>query len=261
MVATNAGVGVVYAVAGIATLSFGKAVGPELSTVLWIGSGIALCMALLVPYPVWPGVGAGAFVATLSDGSPLVHGLVTAAANGGEIWLATTLLGQFRFSRRFSRVRDVLLFVGLACGLAAAIPALVSVTSLVATGGTPSSSFGRIWVMWWLTHGMGMLLVVPPTLIVRARRSELTDAGVRQAALILGGIAFVSWVSFLAPSASLRAELFFLPFLLLLLAAVRGNAVVASLGGFILTSMAIAGAFGLRGPFVSGGTNASHILT
>jgi two-component system, cell cycle sensor histidine kinase and response regulator CckA len=251
----------VYGAAGAATLAFGQTVGPNLSSVLWIGSGIALAVALQVPYPVWPGVAVGAAIATLSDGSPAAHALATAVANAGEIALAMFLLRKARFNRRFRTARDVLLLVGLACGVSAALAALLSVASLISTGGAPASAFGRIWPMWWLTHGMGMLLVVPPTLIVRARDTELTRATLGEAAILLPAIAATAWISFLAPATSLLAELFFLPFPLLLLGAVRGDALVATFGGIIVTIMAIVGAVTLRGPFALGTSNEALFLT
>src|SRR5690606_38956184 len=260
-VATNVALALVYALTGIATLSFGQTLGPDLSAVLWIGSGIALSTALLVPFKVWPGVAAGAFAATLWDGSPPTHAAATSLANAGEIVIAMKLLGRAGFNRRFGTVRDVLLLLGLACGLATALGALASVTSLVLTGGAPLSSFSRIWPMWWLTHGMGMLLVVPTTLIVRARGRELTRATLGESALILPAIAASGWLSFLAPPSSLMAEIFFLPFPLLLVAAVRGDALVAMFGGLVITVLAIAGALAFRGPFSTGSANGALFLT
>ncbi|MEX2465354.1 MAG: response regulator [Gemmatimonadota bacterium] len=260
-ITTNVVLAIVYAAAGAATLAFAHTVGPNLSSVLWIGSGIALAVALQVPYPVWPGVAVGAAIATLSDGSPWMHAAGTAVGNGGEIALGIFLLRRVGFNRRFGTARDVLLLVGLACGGSAALAALVSVTSLILTGGAPASEFVRIWLMWWLTHGMGMLVVVPPTLIVRARGLELSRATLGEAAILLPAIAAAAWISFLAPPTSLLAELFFLPFPLLLLGAVRGDALVATFGGLIVTVVAIIGALALRGPFSTGTPNEALFLT
>jgi PAS domain S-box-containing protein len=261
VITTNLLLAAVYAAAGAATLAFGQTVGPNISSMLWIGSGIALAVALLVPFPVWPGVALGAMVATLSEGSPIALVIATGVANGGEVALAVFLLARAGFNRRFGTVRDVLLFLGLACGLAAALAALVSVTSLILTGGAPASAFGRIWPMWWLTHGLGMLIVVPLALIVRTRGSELNPASWGEALVLISAIGVASWISFLAPPASVRAELFFLPFPLLLLAAVRGDALVATLGGLIATVLALVGALFARGPFSLGTGNEALFLT
>ncbi|MEX2472903.1 MAG: response regulator [Gemmatimonadota bacterium] len=261
VISTNLLLAAAYAAAGAATLAFGQTVGPNLSSMLWIGSGLALAVALLVPFPVWPGVALGAMLATASEGSPIVHVIATGIANGGEVALAMFLLGNAGFNRRFGTVRDVLLFLGLACGLAAAMAALVSVISLILTGGAPASVFGRIWAMWWLTHGLGMLLVVPLALIVRARGSELNHATRSEAFVLLTAIGVASWISFLAPPTSLRAEVFFLPFPLLILAAVRGDALVATLGGLIATVLALVGALLARGPFSLGTSNEALFLT
>lgn len=260
-IGTNLLLAAAYGGAGAATLAFGQTVGPNLSSMLWIGSGLALAVALLVPFAVWPGVALGAMVATASEGSPIAHVIATGVANGGEVALAMFLLGNAGFNRRFGTVRDVLLFLGLACGLAAAMAALVSVTALILTGGMPASAFGRIWPMWWLTHGLGMLLVVPLALIVRARGSELNHASAGEAFVLLSAVGVASWISFLAPPNSLRAEVFFLPFPLLLLAAVRGDALVATLGALIATVLALVGALVARGPFSLGTSNEALFLT
>lgn len=261
IVVTNLILAAVYAAAGAATLAFAETVGPNLSNVLWIGSGIALAVALHVPFPVWPGVAVGAVLATLSDGSSWAHALATGVSNGGEIWLAMLLLRKAGFNRRFGTVRDVLLLLALACGAASALAAVLSVASLTGTGGAPPSAFGRIWLMWWLTHAMGMLVVVPFALSVRARGAELTRATRREAALLLVAIGGAGWISFLAPPNSVRAELFFLPFPLLLLAAVRGDALVATGGALLVTVLAIAGALLLSGPFSFGTPNEALFLT
>lgn len=258
---TNLVLAVVYGVAGGATLAFAHTVGLNLSSVLWIPAGIALAVALQVPFPVWPGVALGAAAATLSDGAPLPHGIATALTNGGEIALAMFLLRKAGFNRRFGTARDVLLLVGLACGVSAALAALASVTSLVMTGLAPASEFGRIWPMWWLTHGMGMLLVVPPTLIVRATPTESTRETLAEAAILLPAIAATAWIAFMAPAGSLLSQLFFLPFPLLLLGAVRGDALVAMFGGLLVTVVAIAAALVLRGPFSFGSPNQALFLT
>jgi len=260
-IATNAVLALAYGATGTATLMLGQAIGPDLGSVLWIGSGIALAVALLVPFPVWPGVALGAMLTTVSQGNPAVHVLATGVANGGEIALAMWLLTNADFNRRFGTVRDVARFVGLACGVSAALAAVVSVTSLIATGGAPASAFGRIWAMWWLTHAMGMLVVVPVTLIFRSRGSELAQAGRGEALMLLTAAAVGAWISFTAPANSLRAELFFLPFPLLLMAAVRGDAFIATVGGLVVTLLAIAGLLGLRGPFAQGTPNEALFLT
>jgi signal transduction histidine kinase/ActR/RegA family two-component response regulator len=254
-------VAVFYAAAGIATLSLGVAAGPDLSTVVWISSGLAFALALQVPFPVWPGAALGAIATTLFEGSPWLHVAATGVANGGEIALGVFLLGKVGFNRRFGAVRDVVYFVVLACGVACATAALLSVVSLVATGGAPEAAFGRIWLMWWLTHGMGMLVVVPLALIVRARGREVTRAAWREGAVLLSAAFVTSWTSFLAPAGSMRAELFFLPLPILLRSAVRGDALVATLGAFIVTTAAIAGALGLEGPFSQRTANEALFLT
>lgn len=258
---TNIAVAVAYVLTGTATLRFEQSVGPNLSSMLWLPSGIALVWALRERFTLLPGIALGAALTTLFEGSPWIHVLATGTANSVEIGVALALLTGAGFDRRFTSVRDVILLVVLACGLAAAAAAALSVTSLVGTGGAPPDAFGRIWLMWWLTHAMGMLLIVPTTLIVRQRAPVFTRTSIAEAAILLPAITASAWIAFMAPSTSLRAELFFLPFPLILLGAVRGDGLIAPLGGLAVTAIAIVGSLTFRGPFSQGTPNEALFLT
>jgi PAS domain S-box-containing protein len=261
VIATNVALAVAYVAIGYGTLGFEQASGLQLARVLWLSSGVALTIALTVDFPVWLGVGLGAALATALDGSPALHVVGTGIANGGEIGLAAWALRRLDFNACLVRVRDVVLFLGIACGASAALAALLSVVSLFLTGGGEPGAFGRIWLLWWLTHALGMLVVVPPGLALAGHRTRASTSPLGALRWVLPAVAATASVSFLAPPHSLLAELFFLPVPLLLMCAVRGDALGAALGGLIVTLAAVAGAVTQRGPFMGGNSDEALFLT
>lgn len=256
----NVALGVTYALTGYLTLALGSTAGIELRQVLWIPSGIAISVSLLVPYRVWPAAALGGLGASLLDGSGLLFSVGTAVANGFEVGFGTWSLRRLGFAAELERPRDTLLLVTLGAGAAAAFAALISVIALVLTGGAAWPQFGRIWLLWWLTHAMGILMVVP-TALAASRRVPLERSGRRHTAGILLVVLVATWIPFSAPTGSFVAELFFIPLLLLLFAAIRTEMIGATLGPLILTVAAIAGAVLETGPFAGGTPNQTLFLT
>jgi integral membrane sensor domain MASE1 len=171
----NVLVALVYAAVGYATLALGESQGVELRRVIWAASGIAVAAALLLPFPVWIGAGVGGAIVTALGGQPWLHVLGTGFANGLEVVVATWALRFVGFDPAMRRVRDILYLIALACGLAAAVAAFISVVSLDLAGGVPAGGFQRTYALWWLTHAMGILTLVPVALTL-----TLNGAGIQR---------------------------------------------------------------------------------
>ena len=258
--AVNAALALAYAGLGYLTLHVGQTAGIELRQTLWLPSGVALAVSLLVPYRVWPGTAVGAFAASLLDTSGLLFSVGTAFANGLEIGFATWLLRRIGFVADLSKPRGIVYLVVLAAGLAAAISALISTSAYVLSGGVPPDQFGRIWIMWWLTHGMGMLMVAPSAIALAHHRPADLGA-LRPIATILAAVLVATWIPFRAPPESIASQLFFVPLFLLLFAAIRTEMLGAALGTLIITVAAIGGAVLQAGPLVGDTPNETLFLT
>ncbi|HSM61924.1 MAG TPA: MASE1 domain-containing protein [Longimicrobiales bacterium] len=260
-VLTNVVLGVAYAGIGYATLALGELGGEELRRVVWLASGMALTVGLLVPFRVWPGVMLGGMAATALEGSPPLHVLATGLANGFEIGWAVLLLRRHDFRPSLQRVRDVVLLVFVAATAITLVSASVSVISLVATGGAPPSAFLRIWLMWWLTHAMGMMVVVPPVLTLRESWGDIDWSRLARPTLVFLVVALAAWIPFTARPGSVLSELVFLPFPLLIWAAVRlgmGGAVLATVP---VTVAALTAALRSDGLFMGSSENEALFLT
>jgi len=216
---------------------------------------------LLLPFPVWIGAGLGAALASLLGGSPPLHVAGTGIANGLEVALAVNLLRKAHFDVSLRRVRDILLLIVLASGVAAAVGALLSVTSLDAVGHVRTGSFLRILVMWWLTHAMGILIVAPVGLTLSRSRGTLTRRHPFEVVGVLASVAAVSWMSFDVSNDGVQARLFFVIFPLLLWAAMRLGMAGAALAGLIATTIAMTAAVRHLGPLAVGTPNDTLLLT
>ncbi|MEQ8329859.1 MAG: MASE1 domain-containing protein [Longimicrobiales bacterium] len=259
-VLVNTLLGVAYAVIGYLTLRLGETGGVELRRVIWLPSGIAVATGLLVRFPVWPGVAAaGALVTAATGGSPL-YVMGTALANGLEVGASVAVLRRVGFRTSMNRVSDVLILLGLAAGVAAFLASLLSVSALALVGGVPEGAFVRLWMMWWLTHGMGMLVVVPVVLTsLHGRREAFRRPFEFVGVLLCIGVA--AWVPFVSDPASPISRLFFLPFPFLLWAAIRMGMSGAALGTLVVTGAAMTAAVLDWGPLVGGTPNQTLVLT
>ena len=260
-VAANFLLALIYALLGQATLALGEVGGVELRRVVWASSGIAVTAGLLLPFPVWIGAALGGALTTFLAGSAPLHIVGTGIANGLEVAIAVALLRRMRFDASLERVRDILLLIGLASGAAAATGAFVSVVSLYAVGGVAEGAFPRLFVLWWLTHAMGILVIAPVGLTLSRSRETLLRRDPIEVIGVLSAVGLVSWFPFVVSEDQIVSRLFFLPFPLLLWAALRLGMAGAALGGLITTWIAMIAAVAHWGPMSIGTPNDTLILT
>ncbi|MBL8981941.1 MAG: MASE1 domain-containing protein, partial [Gemmatimonadetes bacterium] len=250
-----------YAAVGIATLLLGETGGVELRRVIWCSSGIAAVVGLMAPYPVWWGVALGGAVATGFTGGGVVMILATGIANALEVHLLVSLLRRVGLDARLGRVRDVLLLLGLGSGVAAGLAAIISVSALGAVAGFPPDGGLRLFVLWWLTHAMGILVITPVGLTLAS--GEGVPRGSRlEATLVLAGVAGAAYLPFLVTSGtSPFSRLLFLPLPLMQWAALRLGGFGAALSGFIAAAMAMAAAVLSTGPLAVDTPTVTLVLT
>ncbi|MFL5350084.1 MAG: MASE1 domain-containing protein [Hyalangium sp.] len=139
---------------------------PHPSAVLWLPSGIALAFLLRSPPRRWPALLATVFVAEVA--SVLVHGFPLPFWVSGlwglanclraltGAWLMRRFVGpDIRLSHRWE-IAGLLFFGGLVSPLISA-----TVGSFGYLFSIEPSSFWADWVNWWLSDGLGTILVAP----------------------------------------------------------------------------------------------------
>lgn len=135
---------------------------PEGLAAIWLAGGVALAMLLLRPKREWPVILATVFIvnclSNLISGNSLLISASFAFANTLEPALAGWLMVRLRGEKiTFYRLGDVLALIGvatLANALTAAVGALVPTIGFGAT-------YGKVWLIWWISDGLGMLAVTP----------------------------------------------------------------------------------------------------
>jgi signal transduction histidine kinase len=157
------------AVAGVyvATAKFGLslAVAHGSATPVWAPTGIALAALVIFGPKLWPAVAIGAFLANVTTPIPVVAALGITAGNTAEALVGALLLRRVGFRYSLERVRDVVALVALGAVLSTIVSATVGVTTSLAAGTIPSSTFGQHWMIWWVGDAMGDLLVAPLLLV------------------------------------------------------------------------------------------------
>ena len=252
------GYAVAYTVAALVTLRpewFGLA-EVRLDNVVWLGSGITLAAVLRLGPGFIPMVFVVEMTTTLVVGDALGHAVGSGMGNALECAIALILLRSTRASIRMGRARDVVALVGLAAGLSALLGAGISTWSLITFEGIDSEGFTRIWLLWWLTHANGMLLVTPLLMSINAgelqlaRRRPFEAMAIATLVLLLGVLLFGA-----EPSAIGARRLLYVPFPFLLWAAFRFRLVGASSANLLLSLPAIVGTALGRGPFAAATPN------
>jgi len=226
------------------------------ATLVWPATGISLVALVLFGYRVWPGIAVGALVTNLGIGAPPAVASGIALGNTLEAlagaWAMKRLTGGYP---SFSRVRDVLVLIGLAAVASTGISATIGVASLRLGGVVQAAGALETWRAWWVGDAMGDLVLVPLLLGMAARGDGSKDASSR-AGLLEGaglGILLVATNLFVfgmregRESSVLREA--YLVFPLLVWAGIRFGARGAAWANFVVSALAIAGTAAGRGPF------------
>ena len=233
-------------------------------TVVWPPTGIALAALLLLGYRFWPAIFIGAFVANVTTAGSVATSLGIATGNTLEALTGAWLITRFASGRQaFVRVQDVLKFVVLGAMLSTIVSATFGAASLALGGLADWSSFGSIWLTWWLGDATGALLVAPP-LILWANDPKVRWSGSRilEAMLLVLSLAAVGQLVFgaLLPSQAPDYPVDFLAVPPLVWAAFRFGPRETAAATVALASMALWSTLHGLGPFVRSEQNESLIL-
>src|SRR5207237_5777172 len=126
---------------------------------IWRPSGMAVVAMLVFGRRIWPGIALAAFAVNAPLGPSILGAATIAAGNTLAPVLAVTLLDQVGFQQELRRLRDVMVFVGLAALGAMLVSATVGAATLTASGSIQPREFRPTW--WVSSPGdeMSVLLV------------------------------------------------------------------------------------------------------
>ena len=251
---------VAIAYGGIGWLSMGSRLMPGQTAPVCLAAGVALGSLILAGEGVWIGI----FLGDLILRSLLGTGLIVAIAQTSIVTLTALLaiksLKFFQFSSQLTRIRDVTLLIILGAVIPSLFNSLLNrVLSLVLGQNITQTS-----VLLWLANCSGILLITPLLLRIglggkglwqrEHKRSRLLEASI-----CLGLLVTIGWVIFASKHLNLTPfdngmrhaqYLEFLPFPLVVWAALRFQTWGEVLGTLIVSLFAIAGTLRGEGSFI-----------
>ncbi|MBD0307820.1 MAG: MASE1 domain-containing protein [Microcoleus sp. T1-bin1] len=259
-------VGVAYGVGARLAMSI-EGVSPFASSV-WPPAGIAQAGLLLFGSKVWPAIVLGTFLLNLVNPSEQVF-VVWVGGNAGAILqavFAVTALRWLGFRPSLARLKDVvnlILFGGL---ISTQISCTIGVFFLYLAGQVDGSQYWSVRWNWWLGDTMGLLILTPLILIffrpkVTVERLKIQTEDPKKNFIWRGVwlilLIAVSWIVFESKNdASIsRYPLEYLPFPLIIWAALQFGQLAAVLASFIVSSIAILGSSQGGGPFIAKAEN------
>ncbi|UBF27901.1 PAS domain S-box protein [Kovacikia minuta CCNUW1] len=236
---------------------------------VWPPAGIALASLLLYGRQMWVGIGLGMLLVSVSMGVSWTVAAVAAAGSTLGAIAGNELLEWFNFRKSLSSLRDVLGFVALAVLLSPIVNATINSFNACLAGLEDWSAFGVHWGTIWLGDSIGILVVaplmltwlgkpLPPNLSLQwfwqqwQQKSNFRQKVIEILAwmvLLVG----VSWIVFQSPTQTEIAHfpLEYLPFPLIVWAALRLGQRGTVLGSLVVSAIAIAGVLRHGGPFLA----------
>lgn len=236
---------------------------------IWFPAGIGLAALLLYGQRVWVGITLGTFLFAVSLGVPWWVGILAAFGSTLEAIAAQTFLQWIGFERSLKRIPDTISFLALAVVLAPILNATLNTLLGCAAGLQPWSQFAAHWWIVWLGDGMGILLItpllltwlgrpLPPELTLRRFKHQwvTTDTFRLQVIALLvwaGLLVSVSAIVFTCASKTTIAHypLEYLPFPLLIWAALQFGQRATVLSSLVVSGIAIWGVVQNGGPFMA----------
>lgn len=259
------GVAVLYV--ATAKLGFLLAIHPGNVTAVWPPSGIALAALLIGGNRLWPGIWLGSFLANtwVFKGWEVsgVDYAVGASIGVGSVLQAMVGADGLRWwiggNDPLGRAVHVFRFVVVAMAMCV-VSSTFGVVSLCSAGIGKWSSFGGMWLTWWLGDLAGVLVFTPLLLAWVLPAVSGHSGRLSEALVMLSTLAVTSLMVFGQWFENGRYPLVFLVFPSLIWAALRFNQRVVTLCIFGLAGVAIWWTVHGKGPFAMATVNESLLV-
>lgn len=227
-------------------------------------AGLAIAALVVMGEEVWLGVTLASFFAALSWGFSWSVACGLALGCTGQALLGTKLLRKWQVDPFFKRRRDVGGFLGVVI-TASLVSPTIGIATFYLGGQLDNADFSLKWWTWFLSNGLGILVVTPVLLTWFSswrkekgnsiqEKLQQTDSYSQTLApiwLILLFVisALVFWSKINQTLANYPLE--YLPFPLLLWAAVQFGQRWTVLGNLVVSTCAVVGVALARGPFTA----------
>ena len=262
---------ITYAVGARLAFSI-QGINPFASSV-WPPAGIAVAGMLLFGRKAWPGIVLGTFLLNLVNPVEQIFAVWLGGITGAilQAVFAVTLLQRFGFRHSLERLQDVVNLVFWGGFIATQVSCTIGTFSIYLAGKIPLSEYWNVRWQWWLGDTMGVLILTPLILIFYSDRTRKAYQINRQNRkinylvwqgiwlVLLLGISFLVFGYKNAGSLA-KYPLEYLPFPLIIWAAIQFGQRGAVLASFVVSSIAIWGGSQGGGPFIAKAENISQAI-
>jgi PAS domain S-box-containing protein len=234
------------------------------ATAVWPPTGIAMAALLVLGYRVWPGIFLGAFLVNVTTAGSVATSIGIATGNTLEGLVGAYLVNRFVNGRNaFDQPLDIFKFAVYAGILSTTVSATFGVTSLCLGNFANWTSYGAIWLTWWLGDMAGDLVVAPLLILwITKPRSRWNRGQVLEAALLSLSLILIGLTVFggLLPTENKNYPLEFICISILVWTAFRFGQRETVTATFVLSVIAIWGTVAGFGPFVRENANEALLL-
>jgi integral membrane sensor domain MASE1 len=234
-------------------------------TPIWVPAGGALAAFIIFGYRVWPAVLIGSLLGHVTSLGFVSTSFLIPVGGTLEGLAGAYLVNQFaRGAKAFDTAKDVFRFVLFACVCAPLISAMFGIGISYFEGQSNLADSALAWLTWWLSHGIGVLLIAPfLILLFRGSHHRMDLREFIELTALLLGLIFVCLLVFSPLSLTLNQHQVIrvwlcVPFLIW--AGFRFCPLEAAGTTFILFGSAIWGTFHGYGSFVSKSLMISLVL-
>ncbi|BBA79814.1 two-component sensor histidine kinase [cyanobacterium endosymbiont of Rhopalodia gibberula] len=230
---------------------------------LWLPAGIAITALLVYGEGVWFGIFLGDAILMVFSGEN--YGVALGSALGSTLSgvVAVRLLRCGKFSSKLSRIQDVTELIFLGAIISPLLNTSIDTLVQLVAGNLSSANFSQRWWLLWLGDCSGILVTTPLLLRFKFHGSRLLNRQKHFRLIelfICGGLLLVlSWLVFICQGSSSSVQggglttaqyLEYLPFPVVVWAALRFQTWGAVLSNIFVAILAIAGTIEGIGPFV-----------
>ncbi|MFB2835118.1 adenylate/guanylate cyclase domain-containing protein [Floridanema evergladense] len=243
-----------------------------LGSSVWPPAGIAQAALLLLGISYWPGVALGAFFFDILGIKPsLILALQAAFGTTLQAVFAVALLRRLDFHNSLNRLKDVINFIIISAFISTQINSFLGPLRMYLGGLIQWSKYWEVRWQWFLGDAMGILVFTPLLLIlftlkpkIKYYRKSLIKSPEKwlMSSVLLIVLVVVSWIVFTAKTeaAISRYPLEYLPFPLIIWAAIQWGQSGAVFASFLVSCIAIWGAIDGGGPFIAKGANINQAI-
>jgi|GEM_PF-6200493 len=129
---------------------------------VWLPTGLALAVLLIMGLRYWPAILLGAFLVNATTEGTVTTSATIAIGNTAEAIVATVLVHRFAGGvnafRKVSTSLRFMLFAGLLCPI---LSSTIGVSSLILAGSVSANDALSVWVTWWLGNMVSAVTIAP----------------------------------------------------------------------------------------------------